>query len=198
MTDLDLYLNFVIHAVLGKLSAADALMSMVGDQIRSAAEKIATQHPIPPAPLYRGMLLEPGKPYVANPRLMFLSWSEDRDVARWFACPRSAVSEPLAAHNPRLRGHLVELATAPPRLLFHHSWAAFLPSLSAFALAHPLMGSEGKHQIEWSLRTQREVITGPVDDLSPKPTVDLDGDALADLERRFSPPWIIEQEGIRR
>ena len=198
MTDLDLYLNFVLHAVLGKLSEADALMSMVGDQIRSAAAKLAERNPIPPAPLYRGMLLEPGKPYVANPRLMFLSWSEDKDVARWFACSRSAVSEPLAASNPRLRGHLVELAPSPPCVLFHHSWAASLGGLSALALVHPLMGPEGKRQIEWSLRTQREVITGPVDGLVPQPTADLDGDTLAELERRFSPPWIIEQEGVRR
>jgi hypothetical protein len=198
MTDLDLYLNFVLHAVLGKLSEADALMSMVGDQIRSAAERIAAHHPLPPAPLYRGLLLEPGKPYVGNPRLTFLSWSEDRDVARWFACPRSAVSEPLAASNRRLRSHLVELATTPPRLLFHHSWVPNLSALSSLALKHTLMGSEGKRQIEWSLRTQREVITGPVDNLSPEPTADLDGDELAALERRFSPPWVIEQEGVRR
>jgi hypothetical protein len=60
------------------------------------------------------------------------------------------------------------------------------------------MGSEGKRQIEWSLRTQREVITGPVDKLSPEPTADLDGDELAVLERQFSPPWVIEQKGVRR
>lgn len=198
MTDLDLYLNFVLHAVLGKLSEADALMSMVGNQIRSAADRIGAHHPVPPAPLYRGVLLEPGKPYVPNTRLTFLSWSEDRDVARWFACPRSAVSEPLAASNPRLRGHLIELAAAPPQLLFHYSWVPNLQALSSLALMHPLMGAEGKRQIEWSLKTQREVITGPVETLSPEPAADLDGDELEALERRFSPPWIIEQEGIRR
>ena len=191
MTDLDLYLNFVLHAVLGKLSEADALMSMVGDQIRSAAAKLAERNPIPPAPLYRGMLLEPAKPYVANPRLMFLSWSEDQDVARWFACSRSAVSEPLAASNPRLRGHLVELAASPPCVLFHHSWAASLGGLSALALAHPLMGPEGKRQIEWSLRTQREVITAPVDVLRPEPVEDLDAARFAALERRLAPPWLV-------
>ena len=200
MTDVDLYLNFALHAILGRLREADALMGLAGDEIRAVADRLATQHPIAPTPLYRGMLLDPDKTFAADPKLTFLSWSEDRDVALWFACPRSVVSEPLAATNPRLRGYLVDLHAPQSRVLFHHqAWA--LGGLAELALvlarAHPLMGEEGRRQIEWSLRTQREVITEPVEGLRPSRTADLDTEALAVLERRFSPPWIVEEEGIR-
>lgn len=199
MTDLDFYLNFLLHAILGRLAEADALMSMAGDDIRTVADRLSTRHPIAPAPLYRGLLLVPDQPYAAEPKITFLSWSEDRNVALWFACPRSAVSEPLAKVKPNARGYLIELPAGQPsaRVLFHHSWAAALGGLSALALAHPLMGAEGQRQIEWSLRTQREVITAPIDGLRPERAPDLDAAALGALERRLSPPWIIAAEGLR-
>jgi len=197
MTDTDLYLNFALHAILGRLGEADALMSIAGDEIRAVADWLAAQHPIAPETLHRGLLLDPDKTFTADPKLTFVSWSEDRDVAVWFACPRSAVSEPLAATNPKLRGHLVDLPAPQSRVLFHHEWTRGLGGLAALALAHPLMGAEGRRQIEWSLRTQREVITAPVDGLRPSPIADLDAEALAVLERRLSPPWIIADEGIR-
>ena len=197
MTDLDLYINFALHAILGRLSEADALMSMAGDDIRAVADRLAAQHPIAPKPLYRGLLLDPDKTFTADPKLTFLSWSEDRDVALWFACPRSAVSEPLVATNLRLGGHLVDLPAPQSRVLFHHEWANELGGLALFALAHPLMGAEGRRQIEWSLRTQREVITAPVDGLQPSRTAALDAEALGVLERRLSPPWVIAEEGVR-
>ena len=195
MTDVDLYLNFALHAILGRLGEADALMSIAGDEIRTVADRLAAQYPITPKPLYRGMLLDPDKPFTADPKLTFVSWSEDRDVALWFACPRSAVSEPLAATNPRLRGHLVDLPAPQSRMLFYHGWP--ISGLATLALAHPLMGEEGRRQIEWSLRTQREVITAPIDGLTPSRTADLNAEALTVLERRLSPPWVIEAEGIR-
>ena len=197
MTDLDLYLNFALHAILGRLGEADTLMNIAGDEIRAVADRLAAQHPISPKPLYRGMLLDPDKPFAADPKLTFLSWSEDRDVALWFACPRSVVSEPLAATNPKLRGHLVDLPAPQSRVLFHHGWAGAIGGLAALARAHPLMGEEGRRQIEWSLRTQSEVITAPVDGLRPNCTADLDAEALGALEKRLSPPWVIAEEGIR-
>lgn len=196
MTDLDFYLNFALHAILGRLGEADALMSIAGEEIRTVADRLAAQHPIAPKPLYRGMLLDPDKTFAADPKLTFLSWSEDRDVALWFACPRSAVSEPLAATNPRLCGYLVDLPAPQSRVLFHYGWTG--ARLAALALAHPLMGEEGWRQIEWSLRKQREVITALVDGLTPSRTAELDAEALAALERRLSPPWIIAEEGIRQ
>jgi hypothetical protein len=199
VTDLDFYLNFVLHAVLGKLGEADALMSMAGDEIRATADRLAAKYRVEPRPLYRGMLLDPDVPYALDPKLRFVSWSEDRDVARWFACPRSVVSEPLMATNAKLRGYLVETSSPQSRVLFHHAWldGGLVNGISALALMHPLMGAEGRRQIEWSLRTQREVITAPVDGIVPIRAADLDTQTLAMLERRLSPPWLIKDADVR-
>lgn len=168
MTNIAFYVNFTLHAILGKLAEADAIMRIAGDSIRAVADALAAKLPIVPLPIYRGMLLEPEQPFTADPKLTFLSWSEDRDVAMWFACPRSAVSEPLARLRPQLRGHIVELTAPRSRVLFHHAWdGAAFGKLAAFARQHPLMGEECARQIAWSLRTQREVITEPVADLRP-------------------------------
>jgi len=198
MTDDDLYINFVLHAIYGKLAEADTIMHVAGDRVRRVADRLAEKLPIVSAPLHRGMLLQPDKPFVVDPRLTFLSWSEDPDVAAWFACPRSVVSEPSLLINSRLRGHVVSIVKPRSRVLFHYSWATAFSGLAPLALAHPLMGEEGRRQIEWSLRTQREVITEPVADLRPERAADLDAAALEALERRLSPPWIIEEEGVRR
>lgn len=196
--DLNFYVNFALHAVYGKLGEADTIMRFAGDAVRRVADDLVATFPIDPAPLYRGMLLDPDVPFVVDPELTFLSWSEDPDVAAWFACARSVVSEPLARLNPRLHGYVATLPAPPSRVLFHHSWASALEGLACFALIHPHMGEEGKRQVEWSLRTQREVITEPVADLRPERAADLDADALEALERRLSPPWVIAEEGARR
>jgi hypothetical protein len=195
--DLSLYVNFVLHAIYGKLGEADTIMRHAGDAVRRVADEIAANNLTDPASIYRGVMLDPDVAFAADPKLTFLSWSEDRDVALWFACPRSAVSEPLARINPKLRGHVATISAPRSRVLFHHGWVGALGGLARLALIHPLMGEEGRRQIEWSLRTQREVITEPVADLRPEPVADLDSATLEALERRLSPPWIIEEEGIR-
>jgi len=197
VTDIDLYINFAIHAILGKLGEADTIMRLGGDAVRKIAAELAAELPVAVVPIYRGMLLDPELPFDADPALTFMSWSEDRDVALWFACPRSVVSEPIMQMKPQLRGYVVELPQVQSRVLFHHSWARVLGGLARFALLHPLMGEEGSRQIRWSLQTQREIITEPVTDLAPERVPDLDAAALETLERRLSPPWIVAEEGIR-
>jgi hypothetical protein len=193
------YVSFVLYAIYGKLTEADAIMRAIGEPIRAIAAQIAEDRPIEVRPLYRGLLLDPAKPFELDPRLTFLSWSEDRGVAEWFACPRSVISEPLAAINPKLRSHLVELAAPRSQVLFHYTWADVFGKdvLARLALAHPLLGAEGHRQIAWALSTQCEVITEPVPGLDPKPITDLDAAALTALEQRLSPPWVVATEGIR-
>jgi hypothetical protein len=195
--DVNLYVNFALYAIYGKLGEADAIMRLAGDSVRRVADDIGARNSAGLAPIHRGMLLDPDVPFAPDPKLTFLSWSEDHDVALWFACPRSVVSEPLAKMKPKLRGYVATILTPRSRVLFHHSWASVLGGLACFALIHPLMGEEGRRQIEWSLRTQREVITEPAADLRPERVADLDSATLEALERRLSPPWIVEEEGIR-
>ena len=192
----NLYINFVLHAIFGLLAEADGLMRKYGERIRIAADALTFAIPTSPRTLYRGVLLDPSRPFALDSRT-FASWSESPDVARWFACPRSVISEPLASTNAKLVGHLVELSSATSRrVLFHHTWARAFGGLSSLARRHPRMGDSGAAQIAWSLETQREVITEPLP-VTPKLAPELDAETLAALERRFSPPWIVEREGVR-
>ena len=195
MHPISLYINFALHAVLGRMAEADQLMRIAGDDVRTVANALAERHPIEPRPIYRGVMLDPSKPYQMNDRLTFMSWSEDRDVAAWFASPKSFISAPLAQHDPALRSYMMKLS-APSFVLFHHSWvAAFggLASFAALAQVHPLMRREGERQIAWSLAVQHEVITEPID-VTPIPVDDLTSDALKALDTRLSPPWLTRKE----
>lgn len=195
--EVNAYVSFVLCAVYGRMAEADDLMRRYGDQIRSVADVLNTKRPIARRPLYRGVLLDPSTPYVLDPRITFLSWSEDQGVAEWFACPRSAISAYVARQSPSFRGYLLRTDAPPPGVLFHYSWAAVFDGLAPLGLAHPHVGAEGARQIAWSLRTQREVITEPVVGLEPMRAADLTPGALAALERRLTPPSVLAEEGIR-
>lgn len=190
MTDADYHINFVLYAVCGKMAEADAMLRIFGDEIRRTADQLCARYPFTPAPIFRGMLLDPAKMFTPDPRLMFQSWSEDRGVAEWFASTDALISEPLVDSNPRLRGFVAELPRPSARVLFHHSWArAFdFPALGAL---HPHIGLEGARQLAWALQTQREVITAPIGGLVPI-TCNIDAARLAELEQRLAPPWIRE------
>lgn len=180
------FINFSLYAVLGKMAEADDLMRRFGDGIKRVAAVLAARFPLRPSSLYRGMLVDPATPVTPDGRYTFVSWSEDRDVACWFASPESEISRPLAAHNPRLRGVVLEL-TRPERVLFHHSWAVGWERL---AVAHPHMGDEGARQIGWSLRTQREVITAPLERFPVGvPVESVATTPVAELDVRLTPPW---------
>lgn len=194
--DLNLWINFAINAVLGRLAEADVLMREYGAEIRRAARELNRRDAPSPCALYRGMLLDPAIPYVVDRRYTFVSWSEDADVAAWFACPRSVISEPLAATHPHLRGYIATEHTTRTRVLYHHRWARRFESLVPFARSHPNMGEDGARQIAWSVKTQLEVITEQID-LVPSPAPEIDAAALAALERRLSPPWVVAVEGVR-
>jgi len=191
VTSLDVYINFVLYAIYGRLTAADAIMRMAGSDIRRVADKLCEKHPFTNKPIYRGMLLDPIAQFTTDPLYTFISWSENQNIARWFACPHSTISEPLAEFNPKLRGYVVALPMPTTRVLFHHSWAKEFGAtgLEQLAKLHPDIGAEGARQIEWSLRTQEEVITEPVAELSVQP-VDIDHIELAALEQVFTPPWM--------
>jgi hypothetical protein len=191
--DINLYINFVLNAILGKLAEADAIMRLKPGAIEGVAAFLVHKYPIERKPLYRGVLLDPQKPYELDPRLTFMSWSEDHDVAAWFASPTSIISEDAFENNPRLHGFMITLESHKQceRVLWHHSWSPLFhdPSLDQLALIHPFMGIEGQRQVAWSLRTQREVITAPVF-RAPEAFYASNVD---ELDLKFAPPWIIEE-----
>jgi len=190
--DINRYVTFVLHAILGKYDEANALMIFSGSAIRRGAEDFAAKYPFPTVPIYRGLLHDSAMPVPTVPRRLYLLWSTDPDVARWFACPRSTVNASRARLNPKLRGHIAELPAPQSRVLFHHSWAKVLGVCSCLSLAPPPPGTE--RQIEWALRTQRLVITEPVDGLALECVGDLDAGTLESLESRLSMPEVVSKE----
>lgn len=190
---LNLYINFVLNAVLGKMGEADAMLRAAGHPIKRVASFLRDTVPFESKPIYRGMLLDPGKPFELDPRLTFMSWSEDRDVAAWFANPHTFISQPLGeVHDATLRGYVAATAAPLSGVLWHHSWVEVfggVETLADLALRHPFMGAEGRRQIAWSLATQFEVITVPMP-LDLVAAGDLDPAAIEALDQRFSPAWI--------
>lgn len=187
--DINAYINWTLYMVLGGLREADSLMRSHRAGIRRVADELSRRHPIAARPIYRGVLVNPalgiGTEYLS------VSWSEDRDVARWFGSPESFISEPFRQMFPEARGYVLTLPAPTSRVLFHHTWArAFANPLEALALRHPHMGVEGARQIQWSLRTQQEVITEPVPALPEgQPIETVDGPSVAVLDERLAPPW---------
>ena len=56
--DTNVYVNFALHAIYGKRGVADMIMRFAGDAVRRGADEIATECPIDPDLICRGMLLE--------------------------------------------------------------------------------------------------------------------------------------------
>lgn len=193
--DVNVYLNWLVYAVLGHMAEADELLRLYGASARRLAAWLRWRHPITVGRLYRGMLLVPGEPVEPDPRLRFVSWTSSCDVARWFATPTSTISEPLAASNPALRGYVLTLdGASPEHVLWHPSWhRAFGVPLSTLAAAHPHIGQSGALQVAHSLATQHEVIlTPPASFPTPEPVEAFPGTDVVELDRQLVPPhcWL--------
>ena len=197
--DINLMINWLLHAVLGAMAQADVITRMDPGALARVARVLRQRHGLPRRPLYRGLLLANASVDLVGPdprtgrTLPWWSWSEDRDVARWFASPESYISEPFREYAPEARGYVLTLdRIAPEHVLWHHSWRhAFGVPLEQLALAHPYLGREAARQIAWSLDTQREVITAPLPTLpTPEPVGNVPGATVAALDARLTPSWI--------
>lgn len=189
--DVNAFINFVLYATYGKMAEADDLMRRFGEGVQRVTHKMPRVHR---GPLYRGVLMDPAKRMTPDARYTFVSWTDDIDVACWFASPEATVSQPLAETNPALRGYVLTMneRDVTTRILFHHAWSMLdWPKL---ALRHPHMGEEGARQIAWAWHSQREVITTPPTEFPmPVPVellYDARGTSALELDRRFAPPWI--------
>lgn len=188
MDPVSLYINFVLHAVLGKLAEADGILQVYGDDVRRVARALAARFPFEPKPLHRGIMLVAGE-FEFSPcgeGREFTSWSERAEVAQWFADPKSYINGPMSAARPTAKGFTMTTERAP-LVLFHHSWAR-LQDFPALARLHPYMGEEGARQIAWSLTTQHEVITDPPTEWPER--VPFTGQHDHELDRELTPAWI--------
>lgn len=198
----DVYINFVLHAVYGMLGAADLLFKKFPAEIRSVASMLFERHGVPcsvnnPIAWHRGVLVDPELGLDDKSPYPFCSWSEDPDVAKWFADRNSYISEPFRDYAPEARGYLQKLADPPNQgaeVLFHYSWRRAFGGVSIehFAMLHPSMGYEGHRQIAWSLDHQREIITLPIPGIAAAP-YEASPEETKRLDEKFTPSWIKEQ-----
>jgi hypothetical protein len=196
------YINWVLYAVVGNMGGADNLMRQSGSGIRSVARHLQKTRKPRLKTVYRGLLLDPEESESGiihqDPRLTFVSFSEDRDVACWFADPTSVMSSFVKEHRPRVEGWLMELKPKLSDVLFHHSWNPIvIPGgrgvrLEAAAAMHPEIIFD---QFEWNLKTQNEVILKPLRAGQPVEAYEL-SDCPDDLDERFVVPSLRKQFGL--
>jgi hypothetical protein len=196
------YINWVLYAVVGDMGAADNLMNQSGAGIRSVAKHLQKTRKPRLKTVYRGLLLDPeeakSRVIDQDPRLTFVSFSEDRDVACWFADPTSVMSSYVKQIRPRVEGWLMDLKPRLSDVLFHHSWNPIkLPTgqnvlLENAATMHPHITDD---QFDWNLNTQNEVILKPLRDGQSINAYEL-SDCPDGLDDRFVAPSLRSQFGL--
>ena len=191
------YVNWALYAILGRTGEADGIMEEYGPDIYDTVRYFQTNRPPTLRTLYRGVLIEPevvaAGTLPPEPRVTFVSFSEDKNVACWFADPTSYVSKFVRQQRSRVEGFVIEYKPKLEDVLFHYSWGLAFPlpdgrkaPLSVFARMHPDIDVT---QFDWNLRTQKEVIVKPITQSLPvKPFAAWTCPATDELDNRFVPP----------
>jgi hypothetical protein len=205
--DFNAYVSWVVLAIMGRLQEADTLMVHHGAAVRRFAGTLRKHFRQPLKPLYRGLLLEPhevqnGLVPAQQPGAESVSFSEDRDVACYFADPSSIMSEAVKAHRPGVEGYIAEYTPRRDEVLWHYKWNPLpfkggrLFDVRMAARQHPATYHDPA-QFDYVFDTQKEVIllppprgtmlvVTPLEDTCP----DTD-----ELDTRFTPPHIKSQFG---
>lgn len=191
----DIYLNFILLAVVGKMGEADGLFERFPGVIEGVARMLRTRTPPPRRPLYRGLLLDPREVatgHLSADERRFLSFTEDRDLALWFAHPCSIMSSFMVEAEPHKRPYLAERGASAPTddIIFHYTWVPGIEravGMSMYDLTemHPQVDAE---QLAWNLRTQREAIVLPPMKLTVKPLAADELPSAEDLDMRYCAP----------
>lgn len=213
--DFNYYLNFVLYAATGFLSEADAVVRQSNGGVARVARKLNSKSRkkigLSPQKVYRGILLEGNQvgadrkiPRLAEP--LFMSFSENKDVACWFAYRDSIMSTVVLAQRPDVQGWIAEHKPKWKDVLFHHRW---VPQLNEFirkevgardiehlaqvmTMRHPdsrIRDPIIAHQFMWNLQTQKEVILKPVQEpLQFMPIEEAGCSPVSGLDERLSHP----------
>jgi hypothetical protein len=121
-----------------------------------------------------------------------VSFSEDRDVACWFADPDSVMSSFVKQHRPRVTGWIMEYEPKLAQILFHYTWNPIvIPGMGELDLEeaahmHPDI-ARAADQLAWNLQTQSEVIVRPLKAGTPVEAYEL-SDCPPGLDDRLTIP----------
>jgi hypothetical protein len=199
-TSWDYYINFIVLAVTGRTGEADTIMQRFPKPIADCARELTAHFKAPYGPTYRGILVEDDRlkggilPHESD--RTFLSWSENLEVAAWFANRDAIVSQVVVCIRPNVRGYITILnEPEPDTVLWRHSWGPLLEALTGVpllkaALMHPQVDHR---QFLWNLTTQKEVITAPLGELKFVPVEEFDPLPLEQLEEQFCYPEVLAE-----
>jgi hypothetical protein len=187
-------MSWLVLAIMGRLQEADAILEQYRQVVYGVAAKLRKQKTQPLRALYRGLLLEPGGGGFVEPdlRMQSVSFSEDRDVACYFADPGVIMSGAVRAERPDVEGYILEYMPKRDDILWHYKWnpVGFL-DVRDLARMHPLTAHDPE-QFDYVFVTQKEVILRqfapgvrlPVTPIAQCPEA-------SELDRRFTPPHIL-------
>ena len=203
--DLILYVSFVAHAIIGHLKQADQIFHQHEREIERVAKHFREQVPPKHRTLYRGLMLEPehlgdattpearAKHHLKYPHAgKFISFSTDKDVACFFADPKTQMSMVISAHRPRAEGYLLTLKNLDPsRVLWTYEWAKLPIGEARIDLVSIILRSSLASRaavIHRNLGEQCEIITRllrPSDQMKLVPLSETACPTARELDRRF-------------
>lgn len=146
------YLTFVASALLGaNPTKVDQLYKKYESEILETAESLRKQFDYKPTKLYRGILLEDEQVFDGKvlpiDHIKYLSFTEDRAVAKDFADPDSLMSAVVVAMRPSVKGYIIEHVPNQDEVLFHWSWFYELPLLHNIYVLDPMVILKQKETI---------------------------------------------------
>lgn len=211
MSDIKAYTTWVAFFVLGLLAEADNIFQTKPKGIQRAAKyfRNISHHNCkkkPKSKLYRGILIDPAiMPYSlrmpSDPERPTTSFTESPSTALWFAWEKSSMNNLLHAKYPEAKGYIASYTPKKQEILFHHKWARLI---NKWITLHnsvypddkrvPQLNEIVEHctdpsqipatQLNWCLKTQREVIILQHEPIlwMPIKYIPLDKTLLTDLE----------------
>lgn len=206
------YKHFVVCAVVGLQQQADQFIRQYRARISRVAAHLRTTMPLTINPLYRGLLLDPAS--VIGDKISgryqgaeYASFSEDLNVACWFAGHSTFISEEKMKSTPTAVGYIAMYTPKIDEILFHYSWADWLnnqhPNLyvvgmQAIAPQAQMDPQDLVYQLQWNLKTQKEVSTKVPTSLTIKRATDMNCPSDEDLDVQFTirPDWIMLHQDI--
>lgn len=202
----ELYKYFVAIATFGMQAEADEMLRRYRSDILLISEHLKKVAPTPLNRLYRGLLVQPGTlvaaplsgRYLSN---QYVSFSESKDVACWFADPQAFVGQ----LRPNDEGWICEYTPSVDQIIFHHRWLAAIDALPGDTLLDLFLrtplnmpSSEAAVQLNFNLNNQQEVIVKP--DITMKVSPVRPGDCLPtkqlDRQLRPRPSFLFAPSGI--
>lgn len=189
---LNLWINWAVYAIYGKMANADAIMKQHRAKIHAAARDLMAYAPIEPVEVYRGIVLNEkhtrnGVLPSAGYPVTFISFSENPQVACFFGRTDTEMSAFLLKQDPHVKGYIATHLPRRGEVLFHHHWVDVVPLIRAASM-HPHI--EDIHQFAWYVKTQEEVILKPLPQVSIKPVEDFDCCSAEELNEMFTPPHL--------